>query len=237
MAQYKIKPLVVGMNRTDQGVMTYMNEYGKKIPLPIYVFAILGGDKKILIDSGLEQVMETGKNEETGLPIYSFEDALESIGWKPEDVDIIIHTHLHNDHCENDYKCENATIYVQKEEMKFLQDPHPLDHRIFPDILDDVKEIVELDGDQKIMDGIEVLLTPGHTPGGQSIVVDTKEGRALITGFCSNEKNFPKGRPAIVPGVHLDVRDAYDSVQKVIDFKADILIPLHSVEAGLKEVG
>ena len=33
-------------------------------------------------------------------------------GLVPEDIDIVIHTHLHNDHCENDYKCINATVHV-----------------------------------------------------------------------------------------------------------------------------
>lgn len=235
MTEYKIIPLVVGMNRTDQGVMTYMNDYGKKIPLPIYVFALTGGDKNILIDTGLENIMETGENPETGLWVYTFEQALEKLGWKAEDVDMIIHTHLHNDHCENDYKCTNATIYVQKKEMEFLKNPHPIDHRMFPDILDGIENIVELDGDMEILDGIQVLLTPGHTPGGQSIVVNTKSGKALITGFCANEKNFPKGRPAIVPGVHLDVREAYDSLKKVVDYNADILIPLHAVDFKLDD--
>ena len=68
-------------------------------------------------------------------------------------------------------------------ESIFFQAPHPVDHRYFPDLLDDV-EVVQVDGDAQIVDGISVLLTPGHTVGGQSVVVDTKGGRAVITGFC-----------------------------------------------------
>jgi hypothetical protein len=38
--------------------------------------------------------------------------------------------HLHKDHCENDYKCTDAEIYVQKAEYEFLLDSHPVDHTV-----------------------------------------------------------------------------------------------------------
>ena len=130
MTEYTILPLAVGFNETDQGIMTYQRFYGKRIILPIYAFAIMGGEKKILVDTGLEDFMAPPDLEErTGFPVRHFEDALETIGWAPEDVDIIVHTHLHNDHCENDYLCSNAVVYVQKAELDFLHDPHPIDHR------------------------------------------------------------------------------------------------------------
>jgi hypothetical protein len=37
--------------------MTYLRDYGKRIYLPIYVFYIKGGNKHILVDTGLEQFM------------------------------------------------------------------------------------------------------------------------------------------------------------------------------------
>ncbi len=235
MTHYTIKPLVVGLNETDQGVMTYLQHYGERIHLPIYVFALLGGPRKILIDTGLENVfVPPGVEDQYGFKVQSFEEALASIGWKPEDVEVIIHTHLHNDHCENDQLCVNATVYVQKAELEFLQNPHPLDHRIYPDILDGVK-VETVEGDAPLFDGLSVLFTPGHTPGGQSIVVPTAKGKALITGYCCNAANFPKGRPGVIPGVHLDARQAYDSMQRVLDFKADILIPLHDIAVGAQD--
>ena len=231
MQQYTIHPLVVGINETDQGVMTYLRDYGKRIYLPIYVFYLRGGDKNIIIDTGLEQFMvPEGAEEECGFKILEFEEALKTQGLAPEDIDIIIHTHLHNDHCENDYKCTNADVYVQKKEYAFLKDPHPVDHRYYTDILDDVN-VVQIDGDANITDGIDVILSPGHTVGGQSVAVYTAEGRAVITGFCCNDKNFPSAGPAIAPGVHIDLTEAYDSIQKIKEM-ADILLPLHDLSIG-----
>ena len=234
MQQYTIQPLVVGINETDQGVMTYLRDYGKRIYLPIYVFYLKGGNKNILIDTGLEQFMvPEGAEAQCGFKILAFEEELSTRGLKPEDIDIIIHTHLHNDHCENDYKCTHADVYVQKKELAFLRDPHPVDHRYYPDILDEVN-VVEVDGDANIADGIDVILTPGHTVGGQSVAVNTAEGRAVITGFCCNDKNFPSAGPDIAPGVHIDLTEAYDSIQK-IKTMADILLPLHDPTIGKRQ--
>lgn len=231
MPDYVIHPLVVGLNETDQGVMTYLKGYGKRIYLPIYVFYLEGGPEKILVDTGLEQFMvPPDVAAEVGLEVLEFEDALAKYGLQPEDIDIIIHTHLHNDHCENDYKCFNARVFVQKAEFEFFKNPHPIDHRYFPDLLDEV-EVVTVEGDQEIVPGISVMLTPGHTPGGQSVVVNTGKGRAAITGFCCNEQNFPTSGPVVPPGVHLDLIQAYESIRKVRD-AADILIPLHGLSVG-----
>jgi len=54
MREYIIHPLVVGANQLDQGNMTYLQGYGQSIFIPIMVFYIEGGDKNILIDTGLE---------------------------------------------------------------------------------------------------------------------------------------------------------------------------------------
>jgi glyoxylase-like metal-dependent hydrolase (beta-lactamase superfamily II) len=234
MQEYTIHPLAVGINETDQGIMTYLRDYGKRIFLPIYVFHLRGGDHHILVDTGLEQfVVPDGAEAACGFPILEFDDALAAVDLKPEDVDVIIHTHLHNDHCENDYQCPNARVYVQRRELEFFKQPHPIDHRYYPDVLDDV-DVVEVDGDVNLFDGIDVMLTPGHTVGGQTISVNTSAGRAMITGFCCNEKNFPSAGPAVAPGVHIDACQAYDSIQRVKE-KADVLIPLHEIAVGRKK--
>jgi glyoxylase-like metal-dependent hydrolase (beta-lactamase superfamily II) len=199
--------------------------------LPVYVFYIKGENKNILIDTGLEQFMiPDGVKETCGFDVLEFEDALAAFDLKPEDIDIIIHTHLHNDHCENDYKCTNADVYVQKTELEFMKNPHPIDHRYYPDILDDMN-VITVQGDANILDGIDVVFSPGHTVGGQSVMINTQKGKAVITGFCCNDKNFPTTGPAIAPGVHINAIEAYDSAQKIKEM-ADILIPLHDISIG-----
>ncbi len=233
MSKFVIHPLVVGINETDQGIMTYQKGYGKRIYLPIYVFYLEGGGQKIVVDTGMEEFMIPPKaEEETALKIMEFEEALATMNLKPEDVDIVIQTHLHNDHCENTYKCTNARVYVQRAELDFFKEPHPIDHRYYSDLLDE-SEVAILEGDAEIVPGVRVIQTPGHTVGGQSVVVETDMGTAVITGFCCNGGNFPSVGPAVAPGVHIDAIEAYESAQRVKEL-ADILIPIHDIEIGRK---
>ncbi|MBA2849064.1 N-acyl homoserine lactonase family protein [Thermosulfuriphilus ammonigenes] len=235
MTEYTIYPLVVGANETDQGIMTYLRGYGRRIWIPIYVFVLKGADKNILIDTGLEQfVVPEEVATSYGWEILEFDQALARVGLRPEDIDIIIHTHLHNDHCENDNRCPRATVYVQRREYEFWQNPHPIDHRYYPDVLEGVREVVVIDGEEEIYSGIRVVPTPGHTAGGQTVLVNTSSGTAVITGFCCNEANFPQVGPAVAPGVHLDAILAWESAQKVREM-GDILIPLHAVWPGQKK--
>jgi len=235
MKEYTIHPMVVGANETDQGVMTYLRGYGKRIWIPIYVFLIKGGEENILVDTGLEQfVVPDHVGRENGFELLEFEAALQTHGLAPEDIDVIIHTHLHNDHCENDAKCARARIVVQKAEYEFFLDPHPLDHRYYPDLLDGL-DVEPVEGDTSFADGIDLILTPGHTPGGQSVAINTSRGRAVITGFCCNALNFPPNAPSVAPGVHTDALAAYDSAKKIREM-ADILIPLHDLSIGRHRV-
>jgi len=231
MSTYVIHPLVVGINETDQGIMTYQKGYGKRIYLPIYVFYLEGGDQTILVDTGMEEFMVPQEAEQqTGLKIMEFEEALATVHLKPENIDVVIQTHLHNDHCENTYKCTNAKVYVQQKELDFFQAPHPIDHRYYSDLLDDA-EVVAIEGDAEITPGVRVILTPGHTAGGQSVAVETYKGTAVITGFCCNADNFPNVGPAVTPGVHINAIEGYESAQRVKEM-ADILVPIHDVMVG-----
>ena len=63
------------------------------------------------------------------------------------------------------------------------------------------------------------------------MAVNTAKGKAIITGFCCNDRNFPASGPAVAPGVHIDLIEAYDSIQK-IKAMADIIIPLHDLSVG-----
>ena len=133
----------------------------------------------------------------------------------------------------NDALCSNAQVYVQAQELAFIEEPHPVDHRYYPDVLDDM-DVRTVSGDTTIVDSIDVILTPGHTSGGQSVVVATTAGKAVITGLCCNAENFPSGGGVVPPGVHLNLIDAYESMKRVREI-ADILIPIHDVEVGRKK--
>jgi N-acyl homoserine lactone hydrolase len=237
LSQYRIHPIVMGTKQFDKGMMTYQQDYGKPYTIPIYSWYLEGGDRTILVDTGeMHPVQSDERVRAIGGRIYTFEEGLALHGLTPEDVDVVIHTHLHNDHCENDYKCTNAEIYVHPQEIARIHDPHPLDFRYVEDYIEEVEEngqirLVENDGE--IADGIRIMHTPAHTHGGLTVMVETTLGIAAITGFCVINDNFfpPKQILAmemdvIPPGTHVNAYDAYDILIKVKKM-ADILLPLH----------
>lgn len=237
---YKIHPIVVGSKRFDKGMMTYQSDYGKPYIIPIYCWYLEGGDKKIIVDTGeMQPIRSEDREKDLGGKIYTIEDGLGKFGLKPEDIDIVIHTHLHNDHCENDYKCTNAKIYIHEKEIKHIHDPHPLDFRYLEDYIEEVSErgqVVIVSDDIEIVPGIRVINTPVHTEGGLTVLIDTKGGTAAITGFCVIKENFEPPvqirameMDVIPPGTVVNTYDAYDWMLKV-KAMADILIPLHEPE-------
>lgn len=242
---YKIHPIVVGTKIFDKSMMTYQYGTGEEYTIPIYSWYLEGGGRKILVDTGEMSPVQSGSRENAiGGKIYTFEDGLARWDLAPENIDMVLHTHLHNDHCENDYKCTNAEIYVHQDEMESIHDPHPLDYRYLEDYIDDVEEngqIRTLSGDTEIAPGILAVHTPVHTKGGLSFFIDTPAGKAVITGFCVIHENFdPPAQikamemEVIPPGTHVNVYDAYDIMMR-IKSAADILIPLHEPQFASKD--
>jgi glyoxylase-like metal-dependent hydrolase (beta-lactamase superfamily II) len=227
----------MGTKIFDQSMMTYQHGQGRTYTIPIYSWYLKGGDKNILVDTGeMRPIQSPDREKAIGGKIYTFEQGLAKWDLSPEAIDIIIHTHLHNDHCENDYQCSRAVIYVHEKELEQIHNPHPLDFRYLEDYIEEVEEngqIRPISEDGEICPGISVIHTPAHTPGGLSILVDTAEGRALITGFCVIDENFnppPEIRAmemeVIPPGTHVNSYESYDILVKVKQM-ADILLPLH----------
>ncbi len=237
MYTYKIHPIVVGTKVFDKGMMTYQYGYGTPYTIPIYMWYIEGGDKKILVDTGeMSPIQSEDREKMINGKIYTFEQGLSKWGLSPKDIDLVIHTHLHNDHCENDFKLENARFFVHKLELEVIHNPHPLDFRYLEDYILDIEENGQIEiitEDREIVPGISVVHTPAHTKGGLTVLINTQGGKAALCGFCIIEENLypPKEVRAmemevIPPGTHVDVYQAYDVLKRVKGM-ADIVIPLH----------
>jgi glyoxylase-like metal-dependent hydrolase (beta-lactamase superfamily II) len=240
--QFTITPLLVGVRNVDQGIMTYQRGYGKRIWLPMWAFllrAVDGEDCIALVDTGLEDFVAPPEfAEDTGLTAQLLEDALAQQGLQVDDVDLVINTHLHDDHCGGNPLFEKTPIYVQKAEMEACLAPHPLDYRYEPEFVEDLN-IQLVDGDTEIRPGLTLIATPGHTPGSQAVRVQTPSGPVVIAGMCCNEENFPENGPAVCPGVHCNAFQAYDAVQalKMMRDEGERILPLHELSLAGKTIG
>ena len=171
-----------------------------------------------------------------GIPAHnlqSLEAGLAKAGIAAEEVDLVIQTHLHFDHTAFASRFPKARVMVQKRELDFARNPHPVWAGLYDPKLFQNLKLEVVDGDYKISDDVNILFTPGHSPGGQSVSVKTAKGTAVIAGLCSIVDNYnppplPNGKTiaAIAPAIHSDLFQAYDSVVRIKEL-ADIILPIH----------
>jgi N-acyl homoserine lactone hydrolase len=230
-------PLFKSHTKFTKPKMTYLSNFGQDLHICCYVWFIQGAGSKILVDAGgnAEMAIARGGPREAVKHVQSLEEGLARLKLKPGDIDIVILTHLHWDHVLLAHEFVNAKFIVQRDELDFACKPHASSTQFYDQDLFSGLNYEVVNGDSQITNGIEVLLTPGHTAGGQSVAIETDKGTAVITGFCSIRENFEPGEevrkimPFIVPGIHLNLMQAYESMLKVTS-AADIIIPNHDPE-------
>ena len=234
MCKCSIRPLPINRLIIDKSYMTYLMNFGQKITCGTYIWYIEGPEENIIVDAGCPAELQT----RGGFPaeqIASSDEALKKVNLKPEDIDIVILTHLHTDHCADAYKYANARFIIQKEELESALNPHPAIAYMFNKKYFEKLNFETINGEEEITEGIRVFPTPGHSPCGQSVEVNTASGKAVITGFCCVRENFePPQRMKrifhfIPPGIHINMMQLYESMVKVEE-RADIIVPLHDQE-------
>lgn len=238
---YSVKVICLGSIEADHSGFTYMAFPGVPIVLDVAYFMVKGAPKTILFDTGSWSSLMAKYWPGKGTDYQTFEESLAKEGMTPDDVDIIVTSHLHHDHIGNHSKCKNAEVYIQVDELAFARAPHPLQAQYYPkDLLDQVDsmKIRLIRGDYELFPGIRILSTPGHTPGTQSICVDTKEGKTVIPGQCTTYHTFVKPSECLPAGhpfacwevfsqtIATDMNQAYWSNLQVKKM-ADVLLPCH----------
>ena len=121
---------------------------------------------------------------------------LENLGFKPEDIDYVINTHLHFDHCGGN-TCQHvqgewiptfpkAKYIVQKGEWEYAQDPCFRDkpsymrHNFLP--LERHGCLERVEGNEQITEGVDVVLAPGHTSHHQCVKVTSNNQVLFFLG-------------------------------------------------------
>ena len=96
------------------------------------------------------------------------------------EITAVANCHLHADHSGQNLRFQGVPIYVQPAEWAVAHGPKEytiLDWIDFPGA--DYRQIA---GDHEVAPGIRIYATPGHSPGHQSVVVDTVDGPVLLAG-------------------------------------------------------
>lgn len=159
------------------------------IPMSMRSLLIQGKGKNILIDTGIgDKLSEKLKNiYKVDMDSENIDISLSKLGLTCNDITDVIITHLHFDHAGGstsivDGKAvptfQNARYYIQKKQWEIANNPCVRDtasymkENFIP--LQESKVLTLIDGSQKIFDGIDVVVTEGHTPGQQHLLINDK---------------------------------------------------------------
>jgi glyoxylase-like metal-dependent hydrolase (beta-lactamase superfamily II) len=106
-------------------------------------------------------------------------EALERAGVDRQEITAIANCHLHLDHCGQNDRFPGVPIYVQPAEWAAAHEPDYTVPRVFdfPGATFERRA-----GDHEVAAGIRIFATPGHSPGHQSLVVETPDGPILLAG-------------------------------------------------------
>ena len=169
-------------------------EWNEDWEITYYLWLIKGQGKAIVVDTGVGPTLAKKRDVTNYVDAV---DVLAEMGVNGLNLTTVILTHFHFDHFGGmetfPHAFPKAKFYMQKKEFDFWT-KHPFAkkpsfYEYGGNELATIKAVVDLKGtgrlvlvrgDQKIMPGIEVLLSPGHTIGLQTVAVNTEKGTAII---------------------------------------------------------
>jgi len=253
---YKITPQVVAFGpKREKSRFTYMHNFGEKIDVPYVSWLIQGRDLTVLVDAGCSAedymryirppdrpLMLAGEQFANVVDVKPLEEHLRGRRLSIDDVDIVIQTHLDWDHTMGTRHFRKSKILLQRAEWAKVP-VHPLFKSTYaPKFI--YEEIAKLDlhlieGDYSVAPGLEILYTPGHSPGGQSVVVETEKGPYVIAGMCTIRENFyppasvlAHSEYKVIPaGMHIDPLVCYDSMLRILQRGGERVLPFHDGSA------
>lgn len=145
----------------------------------------------------------------------SVADALDELGMTPGDIGLVINTHLHFDHCGQNSVFKHAPFYLQRAELDRARRESPQ----LADWFDFMGARFELlDGDTEVLPGLQVIATPGHTVGHQSVLVQSADGGSdvLIGDAAYQPRQYQDPDSGDLPdGQASDVASWRDSVRRI----------------------
>ena len=199
----KVERLIAGWFTAPAGIFRKDDDLDRTVRYPVPVYLIETDSERILIDTGLNPAAIADPAAYYERPDVFAVATLEQEQSVAEQLDVatlskVVLTHLHWDHVGGlGLIPPSVPLVIQRAEWEAGHDEATVQKNFFlsGDYADDGREVILLDGDHDLLgDGsVELLHTPGHTPGHQSIRIGELVLGIDVAHFASgfDDHRFP----------------------------------------------
>jgi N-acyl homoserine lactone hydrolase len=143
----------------------------------VLVFAVEVDGRWVLFDTGIGRpVPDLAEYKITTRPIG---EALLEAAVPVERIEAIVNCHLHFDHCGQNAGFAGVPIFAQTAEWAAAHEP---DYTILEWVDFEGADYRFIDGAAHLLTSVSIVPTPGHTPGHQSLVIDSPDERIVLVG-------------------------------------------------------
>ena len=206
-------------------------------------FLVKTPDKNVLIDAGYGKEVT---------------DNLKSTGLNPEDIDIVLITHMHGDHIggllsDGEIAFPSAVIYLPEQEYNYWMSDEEMKklpenkHNGFINVRNVVKRYgdkIKLfhpynlgEASHELLPGISGIFTPGHTPGHTAFLVKSGQAQLLIWGDLTHAMAVQMPHPEISVTYDVDPDMARISRMKILEYVAQNKIPIAGMHIAFPAIG
>jgi glyoxylase-like metal-dependent hydrolase (beta-lactamase superfamily II) len=153
-----------------------------RIQLAMNCLLVVAGGKRILVETGAGTKWSHKLRDIYGFDGSRLVNGLRHHGLGPDDIDVVVNTHLHFDHCGGNTRVEkdkvvatfpHARYVVQRGEFEHAVNPTERDRASYFDDnyvpLCEANKLSLLEGDRAIAPGVELIRVPGHTANMQCV--------------------------------------------------------------------
>jgi N-acyl homoserine lactone hydrolase len=205
-------PMSLEIKRLHLASLRAPGSSGDADATPVHGFVVTHPGGAVLVDTGVggpPRLVSDWRVVNT-----TAADALATLDLTPADISLVINTHLHFDHCGQNAVFPHAAFYVQRAE----RDRSLREERVLFDWFGFMNARFELlDGDTEILPGLNVITTPGHTSGHQSVLVQTGAGAEVLIGDAAYTpwEYADPGDARLPPGQAADVTSWRESLHRI----------------------
>ena len=200
---YEVYALKYGERDTTACQFFYREPSHEPVTLHFYVWLILGGPHPVLVDAGCREADAA----ERAVRNYVSPAALVArLGVRPEEIPIVLVSHLHWDHWAGHGLFPAAEFWIQRDEVAFWTGPVAR-FELYRQLANAgaLGELVTLnyggrirmvEGTREVLPGLRVHWVGGHTAGLQIVSVETARGPVVLTSDASHfYRNVERRQP------------------------------------------